>query len=76
MGPMFVHLWPVNSRVNDLFPINAPFGQDFATGRNDQALSPELDPVTTCGRLMPNPIYRAHETSVGDGVTPLHRFPG
>ncbi len=55
MRSMFVHPVPIDLGHDDLFLIDAPFRDDFAAGRDDEALPPELDPVARRPALRDRP---------------------
>src|SRR4051812_19147592 len=72
---MFVHAVPFDLGSHDFLAIETAFRDDLAARRDDEALAPELDPITAGGRLVPNSIDRGDVTAVRDGMAALHRFP-
>ena len=75
MGSMFVNASPFDFRHNNFFAIDAAFRDDLAAGRDDKALSPELDPRSSGGRFVADSIHRGDVTAIRDRVTALHSFP-
>ena len=76
MRPRYLDAVPIDFRRHDFFPIGASFREDFAARRDDETLSPELDPVAAGWRFVTDTIDRRHVTTIRDRVAALHRFPG
>ena len=76
MGAVFVNALPFYVGEDCFFAIDARFGQDLTTRRDDEALAPELDPVVTGRRFVADPVDGRDKATVGDGVAALHCFPG
>src|SRR5436190_4123374 len=76
MGSRYLDAVPIDFRRHDFFPIGASFREDFAARRDDETLSPELDPVAAGRRFMTDSIDRRNVAAIRDRVAALHRFPG
>src|ERR1043166_2812472 len=76
MRPRYIDTIPVDFGHHDLFAIGAPFRDDLAARRDDEALAPELDAVAAGRRFMTDAIDRRDVTAVRDRVAALHGFPG
>ena len=75
VGSMFVHASPFDLRHDDLFAIDAALRHDLAAGRDNETLSPELDPGSSGGRFVTHPVHRRDVAAIRDRMTALHRFP-
>jgi hypothetical protein len=73
---MSIYILPIDIGEHDFFAINRTFRHDFAARCADEALSPELDSVST-GRFFVTYAIRCGDiAAVGDRVAALNRFPG
>ena len=75
MGACILDDAEVERHDEGFVPVGAGFGEDFARGAGDEALSPELDAFA--GQLfVPDAVGHHDVTTISDGMGALDRLPG
>ena len=63
MSPMFVDSFPFDIGEDDFFAVDTGLGENLTTRRDDEALAPELDPISTGRRFVTDAIDCGDETA-------------
>src|SRR6266487_1529942 len=70
-----IELSEVNRHDENLFPVRAGLGEDFAGGTGNETLSPKLDARASRGTLVADAIGDSDVAAIGQGVAALDELP-
>ena len=76
MGSLLFQLREVNLDDQGFFLVRGRLPDDLSGRVRDEALSPELNPVSSARRFVSCSVRYRHKTAVGDRMGSLNRFPG